>query len=283
MRISASSFIPSLALTAVAATGATAFADAPAERAPFATMDDTGDASKADVDLGIVRFDDGESDLTIGRLDLHGQYVAPSGFGGYAGITAATILFEDDDGDGDDSGVGNLELGGLYQRALSPQFDLGFRVGMALPTATDDFGGLVNMIATSVARPSDVVAALPNTTWLRLGVSPTFHHNGLFLRADVGFDIALDGAEDFADTFAHVNLGVGYAQGPFGIAAELQNAVAFYDGDEGDDDSEWVHTAALTARYRGRVVSPFVSISTPLDDGIRGDAFGISAGLTAAF
>src|SRR5215213_7196526 len=72
----------------------------------FATMDNTGDASKFDADTAISIVDDGDG--TVFRLNLLGQYVAPSGFGGYAGIAGAAILFGEDGNDGE--ALGDLQL-----------------------------------------------------------------------------------------------------------------------------------------------------------------------------
>jgi len=278
MRTLACSLLLTTASTALAAP---AFAETPAAPAPaFAIMDNTGAPSQLDTDLAfMVPTDDEEDgDGILLRMNLLGQYVAPGGFGGYAGIDVMQGLF--DDSDDSYQAIGNLQLGGLFQRSLNPQVDIGARVGLILPTASDKgFDSLVHLIGTQVTRPADLATSAPDATWIRLGVSPTFHSGDVFLRTDAGIDVPVLDAENFKlDAIGHVNIGAGVRHDRLVATAELQSAFAI--GSE-DDVESLVHTGALSVRYHGATLAPFVALSSPLDDDLAGEIFAITVGLTA--
>ncbi len=225
----------------------------------------------------------------IARTNLLGQYVGDHGFGGYAGIDAIMALFDDESRSfGDYEAIGNLQLGAIYQRTLSPTLDIGARVGVILPTSSDaGFEPLVHMAYTGVARPSDLATAVPDATWLRLGLSPTFHRGAFIARADVGLDVAVRDDHD-VPVLGHLNLGVGVQSGPITATAELQTVADLGGGDEDVHDDgglsqRLAHTGGLAVRYHAAHVAPFLALSSPLDDGSRGEVLTVTAGLTAAF
>jgi hypothetical protein len=265
MRSLVSTFV--FASTSFAAT-ASALADDQAPKLPFALMDNTGDGSKIDLDIAAIVPTDGPGDGVLLRSRFLGQAVAQNGLGAYAGISASTLVF--DNGFADSSELGNLELGGLYQRALSSDLDLGMRIGLVLPTANDSFAP-AHVVSTLIARPADLVTAASGITWLRLGISPTYHRGPLFARVDLGIDVPIIDGEG-ADPVEHLNLGVGVKGNAISLAAELQTVFL----------SPSFHTAALTARYHGKV-SPHVSVSMPLDDVLRAEVVTVTAGLTVPF
>jgi hypothetical protein len=161
-----------------------------------------------------------------------------------------------------------------------------------LPTSSDDFDAFANLLATAVARPTDYVTAYPDVTWLRAAVVPTFQRGALFVRADVGADIAVLDTEDVEyDVIGHANLGVGVRTGRVSITGELQNVAALGESDDeefGEDEDmdlseRFVHTAALSLRYHAPQVEPFIAVSSPLDDGARGEFVTVSAGISAPF
>ena len=262
----------------------TAITLAPAARAeapaPFSIMDDTGDPSKTDADFGFgfdLGADGDDDDSVIVRSDLHWQYVARLGIGGYVGITAVSEHFADGEDPG--SAFGNLQLGGLFQRQLSAELHLGASVGVALPTAPDPSTvlGRANLTSTLAMRPADLATALGDATLLRTGLSPTYRRGDLYLRADGGADVPLDATElGSLDALVHVNLGVGAVRGKLSASAELQTLVMLVE-----DDDEWIHTAALSLRYWGRRLSPVLAVSSPLDQRLRGDVFTVTLGISA--
>ena len=247
-----------------------AFADDAPAKPAFAMMDNTGDGSKINLDVTANIPTDGTNNGVPFRSSLLGQYVAPNGFGGYAGISASTLAF--DDRSDNHVGIGNLELGGLYQHALSPDFDLGVRAGLIFPTGSQNLG--LHAGNTLLARPADLATALPDTTWLRLGISPTYHRGPVFLRTDLGVDVAVADARG-ANVLEHINFGVGIEHAGFAATAELQTIFT--------TEGESFQVAGLSARYLGKHVSPYVAVSTPLDDRVRGEVVTVTTGLTFPF
>jgi hypothetical protein len=248
----------------------------------FATLDGAGDGSRLNAELSLARFEE----ATFARTSLLGQYVGAAGLGGYAGIDA--VMAFDDESDDSYESLGNLQVGGLFRRSLGPALDVGARVGLVLPTASSEaFDGFAHIVATGIARPTDVVTSYPDATWLRLAASPTFHRGAFFARADVGVDVAILDAEQIGfDAVGHANLGIGGRTGKLSATAELQNV--FVLGEERDEledamslSDRFVHTAGVSLRYHASRVEPFVAVSSPLDDRLRGEVITVTAGITA--
>ena len=65
----------------------------------------------------------------------------------------------------------------------------------------------------------------------------------------------------------------------FTATAEMQT-VFLLNNDRSDNS---FHIAGLSVRYQGTRVSPFVSVSTPLEDGFRGEVVTVTTGLTFPF
>jgi hypothetical protein len=269
-------------LLLVAAVAGPAAADTAVQPA-FAIMDSSADPSHVAADLA-MSIKDGE-DGAFTRANLRGQFVTPSGFGGYAAIAASTLAFGDNDGS--DTAVGNLELGGVFQFRGSATSTIGLRAGLILPTGAEvgdddeSIGGLVHSLSTVLSRPADAATAFSETTWLRVGVSPSFEDRGFFARADLGVDIpVLDDDVDDDETIGHVNVGLGFVQDRVSGTLELQNVFSLSDGDY-DIEERFIHTGAVSVRYHAASVAPFVAVSLPLDDQFRGDFVMLMAGLSA--
>jgi len=250
------------------AFAAPAFADDAPAKPAFALMDNTGDGSKINLDVTANIPTNGTDNGVPFRSSLLGQYVAASGFGGYAGISASALAF--DHGSENHVGIGDFELGGLYQHALSSDFAIGVRAGLTFPTASQNLA--LHAGNTLIARPADLATAASNAAWLRLGVSPTYHRGPVFLRTDLGVDVAfIDDARD-TPTLGHINFGAGIEHKGFAATAELQTIFT--------TKGESFQVAGLSARYQGKWLSPYVAVSSPLDDGIRGNVVTTTAGLT---
>jgi hypothetical protein len=273
--------VSSLLLTSVTAlTAAPALADGTS--ISFNTLDGVGDGSRVTADLALSTFDE----ATFVRTSLLGQYVGAAGFGGYAGIGAA-MAFDDDSDDSYES-LGNLQVGGLLRRTVSPELDVGVRVGLVLPTSSSEgFDGYAHVLATRFARPTDIVTAYPDATWLRVAASPTFHRGGFFARADLGVDVAvLDTDRVGFDALGHANVGIGGRTGNLSATAELQNVFVLGEDDDDFEDGmslseRFIHTAGISLRYHAPTVEPFVAVSSPLDDNLRGDVVTVTAGIAA--
>jgi hypothetical protein len=253
---------------------------ASAQRAPdMATLDRGDGISKIGIDLGFSSIDTPFYDAAL-RLELEGQYVMRSGLGFYGALPFTKSFGQDapEPMPQPTFAIGNLELGGLYTVTKSPRFSYVFRLGLAVPTASDDLDGFATNTYGTMPRLTDLALTIPNAWYLRLGFSPLIYVDKLFFRFDVGFDIGSDD-DDFADELVRVNLGGGYDFGPVAMSLELAN---IYDLDDYDDNNEWVHTLALTFRFMLEKYQPFVSIGAPVDDVRDTIPFFIAAGFQVA-
>lgn len=275
--------------TVTALAAGTAAADPATDAITLSALDRASGTTDAGVDLAFV-FGTGESDLDgfASRLDLHGQYLHASGFGAYGalGVSRAFFSSEDPGNDmlvdaiNDETGLTNLELGGQYARTLTSDLDLVAHVGVALPTASDGLGVLANGVS-QYHRMNDLVLVMPETTTLRVGVSPVFHRGMLFARADLGADIPVDSpAEMELDPLIHANVAVGLRRGKLSAALEVVNVATTGDADSLGD--RFINVATVGARYRLGRYAPSIAISTPLDEG-RGDVIAVQGALTASF
>jgi hypothetical protein len=160
------------------------------------------------------------------------------------------------EGDTGEFGIGNLEFGGLYQRVINPGFALGLRAGLILPASTGN--DLVNLASTLIARPGDIATTVPGT-WLRLGISPTFHAGTGFMRLDAGLDIPV-ASENSPDSIAHVNVGAGFSADRWSVTAEL-GMVRVSSG----WGSDTFTVAGLAVHYRGESAALYIMLSAPVD------------------
>ena len=281
-----SSLSVSLPLVAVLAGPATANE---AVRPLFATLDNTAEPSQVTAGAALTIVDN--VDGSFFRSDVLAQFVLRSGVGAYAAVATSSLVFEPadeegtDDLGGDGTDVNALQLGALYQIGVAARWDLGFRVAVVLPTATgskqgaDLIGSLVNHVTTAGMRPAELATIFPDTTWLRLGASSTYHHGKVFVRADLGFDVAVVDTEG-VDPFFHGNLGVGFAQSAIIATLELQNVYCPAD-EEHDFDGGRFHTGAIALRYRAGRITPVAVLSFPLDDEALGEIVFASLGISA--
>jgi hypothetical protein len=256
----------------------------------FATLDRASGESGAAADLSYITGDLDDLEGGISRLDLHGQYMHASGFGGYASFAvskafvdakdAANQMFADVMGDA--TAVSNLELGAQYRRALRDDLTIVGHVGLVLPTAqSDDLGAVLTNVISVQRRFNDLVTAFPEITALRVGVSPMWHRGAVFARLDLGADIPVDEPEMVStDPLIHANIAVGARSGKLSGALELVTVGT--TGDVGDDEDRFLHTAAVSLRYNAGRFAPSLSVVTPVDAG-RGELITFGAGVAAAF
>jgi len=268
----ACAFLTAAALPAVADEASLSSGAAPA----FSTMDRGDGASRAGVSLGFNFFDDEsiQTDVAL-RTDVYGQYVLPNHFGVYGSLPISYIS----GGDESSSAIGNAEIGGLYilQTGRAPILrfrTIALRAGLGLPTAADDFEGLLVNAFNIAPRLTDLVSITPDTTWLRLSASPTVREGKIFVRADAGIDIAVSAPEDAEiDPIVHMNVGAGYDAGKFALMGEVVTVATTGEVDENDE--RFFHTGALTARYTAADIQPGVSFVTPLDDAGLGEQWAL--------
>lgn len=237
------------------------------------TMDHFTPVSTLHVDLSYVKYDEPDNiDTTVLGITIGGQYVTPSGVGGYLSIPLSYLAYQVDlpaplGGDDSDFALGNVEVGGIYSKRLDRRASIVLHGGIALPTASDNDLAVGQILASS-PRYGSLVQRIPDSTWIRFGVSPMGRTGKLFWRADLGLDLALD--EDNTPTYSpvfRVSVGGGVDLGQAHVLAELVNVVT----DDGSDD-ETTSTFSLGVRFISGKLRPGLALILPI--GFDRDAFG---------
>ncbi len=215
------------------------------------------------IDFGYEFWDDppGFDDIGVFGLTIGGHYMSASGLGGYLALPLSYINIDPVLFNGDSElAVGNIEAGVAYSKWFRTNTAVVFHGGLTLPTADDDGPGSFQYYA-SVPRYGDLVQRVPNSTWLRLGVSPMGREGKLFWRADLGLDFAIDDDNNAGDLspILRLNLGGGVDLGAVTLLGELVTNIV--DNDNGDDSAS---TLALGARFASGTLRPGVGLLFPL-------------------
>ena len=225
-------------------------------------------------------FDDRLDDVSFGRTDIEAQYIHTSGFGGYVTVPVHSVFVNDG---GNNHELGALGTGAVWQMPISDSWMTVVRVGLLLPTASDDI-----VVLPAPLRLTDLAEQMPERTLARLSSSQLLRTGALFARLDLGVDLALtdapsDVAPDDAGVFVRVNAAVGVdVTEHVALAAELAS-VGILDTEEDALADQFSHAAALTATLRSGATQPFIAVSTPLDGATRGDLMEVTVGLRSAF
>jgi len=230
----------------------------------------------------------GRPSTTLVRLELHGQYVTPEGFGAYATLplnfirTAAADMIDADNG----FGLGNIELGVLYalHQVTRPDVGLVLHFGITAPSGNtfdsdpnDIVSGATANYLGAATRLTDFYQGIPRGLSVRAGVSPMWRSGRLFFRGDIGFDFNIDQedandvedgfTEDAAPPIIKVNFGFGYDGGSFSVTGESTNLFVLTDlGDDPNDEPNTFNALALAARFPRGDKQPYFAISFPLDE-----------------
>jgi hypothetical protein len=245
MRARSLALLLSLAFPAVAS----------AEGVPgFALMDRGDDRPRVVASFGFTSFDG--FDLTGQRLDLHGHYAPPHlDLGAYAALAWGRIATEL----GAQSGLGNVEVGALYQ--LSGDVPVTVRGGIALPIAGDDGATVASL--SGMHRLTDLAAQLPGAATLRLSASPMLREGHRYFRADIGLDLP---GHDRIDMVLRFNVGGGVDLGAVSLQGSLVNLIIL---DE-NRNNEMHHVVGLGVGYLGHpLLQPTLTLAVPLDSDLR--------------
>jgi len=250
-------------------------------------MDPLTPESAIGFDFGYEVWDTGNTDFNVIGITLGGRFVDQrSGFGGYATLPMSYLsldgnFFPPIDVNESSLLLGNIEGGAMFTKWFNPDVAMIFHGGIALPTADDEdilFG--LQDLANS-PRYGEFVLRDPNTTWLRLGLSPMGRSGTFVWRADVGIDLAINDDNDNAFQYSpvlHLSVGGGVDLGNAILQAELVNLLL--DNPQGDDSSS---TLSLGARFGAGRATPGLALILPL--GFDGDSdnmeFAIAASITA--
>ncbi len=247
-------------------------APAAAQRMPDFAILDRGDGfSNIGLDVAFLSLDSPPLDSAL-RIEPHAQLVTQSGLGAYGAFPIARSFGERDDTTGEIDGetaIGDLDVGGLY---VISGVDLSFvfRLGLVVPTASEDNGDFVTNYFAGQYRLTDIAMVNPDAWYARLAFSPLLHMHSVFLRVDLGVDIPFAEDNYRADPIGRLNVGGGVDLGAAALMLELATIADIDDDDEDpDDDEDLYHTVAVTARFMGESLQPFLSIGMPIDEPIR--------------
>jgi hypothetical protein len=251
-----------------------------AQRAPdMATLDRGDGITKLGFDLGFSSLADPPYDAAL-RFELYGQYVTYSGLGFYGALPISRSF----GGEGtpqppelyNRTSLGNADVGLLYVIEGS-ELSWVMRGGVVLPTSSDGLDEAYTRYYATAPRLTDL--AMASSDWhLRLSLSPLIHIDRLFLRADIGFDLDI-GDDDYH--YLRLNVGGGIDLGTVALSLELVNTATFGDFDR---DEDFFHALAVTVRFMGEQLQPFISIGAPIDDYRRDRIqFFLAGGIQVAF
>ena len=239
----------------------------------FLTLDRMDFESRAGGEFSYISVD--ANDVTSLRFDLHGHYVVPSGFGGYAALPISYLEI----GNNSETAIGNIELGGIFvPHMASPNFSLVLHGGVTLPTAGDSADSIVTNAVAIVARITDVALIIPEGFTLRLGASPLFRSGMFFGRIDGGLDLNLSAQGDNADPLVRFNLGGGLDLGTVSLTGEF--AILISTEDNLNDNT--ATTLGVGVRGHAGKVQPYGGIVVPLDDEYENIDFVVTLGLDVA-
>ena len=223
-----------------------------------------------------VRFDysnlDG-IDVAVLNVLVHVQYLTPQGFGGYARLPFAYVEDSDDGIDFGGSGIGNLEVGGLYVVKLAPNTDLLARGGVSIDTASED-DQLAITLSTILPRLIDTYATGLETTWARGQVQIRHAIDNIRIGGAIGMDVPVagDGAdEDGLVGMVNGVVAVGLQQGQLGLGLSL--AMLQPISDEDDENLMGLNVGADYAINPN--VRLFAQIGVSLEDNADGTAAGV--------
>lgn len=223
-------------------------------------MDRANGVSFIEVTGAFTRYEGDQPDFNF-RSELYGQYVAPSGIGGYAAIPFAVVAVDDETA----SGVAHFEFGGIYNIVRDANTQWVLRGGI-LTNPSDDPETFAANVLTSYNRVTDLISIYPESSWLRLSASHLHRSGKLFVRSDGGLDVNIDAPDgaDF-DSLMRLNFGAGLDMGGTIVAIEMVTVGTTGDVDGGD---RFITNLALSFRGgRNSGYDTFLSLVLPVDEG----------------
>jgi Putative MetA-pathway of phenol degradation len=219
-------------------------------------------------------------DSAIFNALAHVQYLTPQGIGGYVRVPFGYVESQGDDDVGfSGSGIGNIEVGGLYVAQVGPQTEILARGAVAIDSASEE-DGISILLSTILPRMVDAYASGLETTWGRGQVQLRHSIDNLRFGGAIGFDIPLAGdgadAQGFDGAINAVFAG-GLQQGQLGIgvAFVLLRPITDDQG-EGDDGDEFIKGLNVGADW---AVDPKIRLFTQIGLSLEDNSDGVSIGL----
>jgi len=247
------------------------------------TLDRMDESTRLGVQVGFDKIDEVEpSDGFVMRYELYGQYVLPSRQGGFYAQVPFAHLFDFSGGASTDyTALSNIDIGGYF--LPTHRSDLIIRVGLALPTASENFSRVLTNVYSGFERLTDLLLTVPNITTLRLSASTVQERGVGFFRGDLGVDVLVDKPSGTGgpSLYLRANVAAGVRLSTLDLAAELVNIGAIDGTVSGGIDNRFLHTLAFGLSTRGtdqfRVGTVF-----PLDKVFRGEIWILSLGYQRA-
>jgi hypothetical protein len=248
------------------------------ERPPISpgtvTLDRFDTRSRFGIQVGFDKIDQNRLSNGFGtRYEPYAFFRIPNSLVGIYGQLPLSHAFNFNGSDA--TGVGNMDVGAYFLSYDDAKLML--RVGLALPTASDDTDAALANVLGGYERLTDLLLVVPNYTTVRLSASTLHELAEGFLRADVGFDIALDKPSGGPRSFLRANVALGAHLPAIDVALELANLGVVDSDYSGEISDRFVHTAALGLRTRGYDQFHFATV-VPLDDAVRGEIWIFSFG-----
>lgn len=218
----------------------------------FAGLDRMADNSRFGVQSDFTQ-EAGSEDM-LPRTEIFGRYQIDRNLGVYAQFPIVHMLPREGQGE---TAMGNLEMGAHLRIPLGGARVM-VRAGAALPTShLEDQNGQA-LMRNAWPRLTDYAQQLPETTSLRLSVSPMASAGAFFFRADLGADVLLDAKDRDSKLLLRGNIGVGAWIKSVALTAEFVN---LGNAQELADDA-FAHSLAVSVRH-GVL---YTAVTTPLDD-----------------
>jgi len=243
----------------------------------FLTLDRMDEASRFGIQVGFDKIDRvGLSDGFITRAEIYGQYVFPESLGGVYLHVPFGHYFNFDGSD--HTSMGNVDLGGFILPTHGS--DLILRVGLVLPTASDDDARVVTNVIGGYERLTDLLLVPNDHATIRVSASTLQERGALFFRGDFGFDLVMDkpsSAGDAPSVYVRANLAGGVHVDPVDLTLELVNWGALNGDVSGGIENRFLHTLAAGLSTRGTDQFRLGTVF-PLDKEVRGEIWIVSLG-----
>jgi len=200
-----------LALIAISAIAFPAVAEV-----HFATLDRVQKAHLLGIDTAITQASGGD-EMAIRTEPYIVQMLRD--FGIYGQLPISHYLPAEQDAD---TALGNLEMGAFVPGAFGGAATL-FRVGLVLPTARAKGENGRTLGANIWPRLTDYIGQIPDSTAVRLSISPIAHSGAFFFRGDFGADLRFGDDGEDESIIVRANLGVGARVSRVRVTLEMTN------------------------------------------------------------
>ncbi len=182
----------------------------------FATLDRVQRANQIGLDTAITQPRGGD-DIALRTEPYLIQTLRD--FGVYGQLPISHYLPAEGDAD---SALGNLEVGAFFPAAFGGAATV-LRVGLVLPTARAKGDNGRTLGANVWPRLTDYIGQIPDSTAVRVSLSPIAHSGAFYFRGDFGADLRFGEEGEDESLIFRANLGVGARVSQVRLALEMTN------------------------------------------------------------